>query len=151
MSNLSQRTSQAKKSKKIKLKYAKKTKKKTRSQLIKELDKVFSIYIRNRDSDWRGYGKCITCPKTKRWQEMDAGHYISRRFLGTRWNEKNVNIQCKGCNSFFSGRQDEYALVLIRRYGQQILKELNAEKKKEISTKEIIEKTQEYKKLIESL
>lgn len=95
------------------------------STLKKKVWKTFSEYIRQRDADWRGYVKCITCPKVKQWKEMDAGHYISRSWNSVLFNEKNVHAQCKGCNSYRSGRHDEYALALITRYGKGILEELN--------------------------
>ena len=101
------------------------------SQLRKKLDIVFSIWVRNRDADWRGDVVCITCSRTFPWKEVDAGHYISRRHPSTRWHEKNVHAQCKGCNRYRGGAPDEYALALQRKYGENILQELNREKNKD--------------------
>ena len=94
-------------------------KQKSISRLKKEADTVFSLFIRQRDKH------CVTCgaPATQ------AGHYVSRSWLGLRYNEKNVNGQCVRCNIFKKGNMDEYARFLIRKYGAGILEELNKLKK----------------------
>ena len=43
-----------------------------------KLWKWFSIYIRLRDSDENGYGKCFTCGKIIFWKKGDCGHGIGR-------------------------------------------------------------------------
>jgi len=62
------------KAKKSKTPIKKKPKAKTRSYYVKQLDKVFSEYIRKRD-DGKG---CVTCGIKKPWQEMQACHSFSR-------------------------------------------------------------------------
>lgn len=94
-------------------------------KLIKHLDKVFSEYVRLRDSDWRGLATCISCGKKAPWKEYHAGHYISRVHYSTRWNEYNVNAQCPGDNLFKQGASDEYALALQKKHGPDILSLLN--------------------------
>jgi hypothetical protein len=103
----------------------KKTKKKTYAQLKKELDEVFSIFIRMRDK-----GVCFTCPKKSEWKYTDAGHFINRKHLATRWHEKNVHCQCMGCNRFRNGNKEDYAVHLEELYGHGILQELQALKEK---------------------
>lgn len=100
---------------------------KSKQQKLKEkLDKIFSEYTRRRYADDNGYVSCVTCGVTRIWNDhMDAGHYISRGILATRWDERNVHPQCKGCNSFGKGRMDEYALYLQQVYGFDVLQELN--------------------------
>ena len=100
-----------------------KARKKTTSQLKKQLDKVFSLYVRTRDR-----GMCITCGRVAEVKEVQAGHYVSRSHLSLRWDEKNVNCQCVGCNVFKHGSLDTYALRLREMYGDGILRELNAKK-----------------------
>ena len=72
---------------------------KSEQQKLKErLDRVFSQYIRLRDSK-RGYCKCITCGDVRFWKDkMHCGHYISRGILITRFDENNCNAQCESCN-----------------------------------------------------
>lgn len=101
--------------------------------LTKKLDRIFSEYIRRFHSK-DGVTKCVTCNKMDVWQEMDAGHYISRSHLNTRFDERNVWPQCKSCNRFHEGRKDEYALFLINKYGPDILKDLNQDKWKPVFT-----------------
>jgi len=96
--------------------------KKSIPQLKKLLWDVFSKYIRVRDaikttgtSEWV---KCITCGKTKRTIEVDAGHFVSRTHTAIFFNEQNVHAQCKQCNMPpNSGEQYLYAKKLKELYG----------------------------------
>ena len=101
-------------------------KEKTYKQLIKELDSVYSKYIRQKDADDNGQVKCYTCDKVKHWKSIDCGHYISRRHLSTRYYEKNTKPQCKGCNIFKEGNKPVFALELIKEYGKDVLEELDS-------------------------
>ena len=101
----------------------KKKKLKTTGQLKKILDRVFSIFIRQRDN-----GKCFTCPEQKHWKQMQAGHYVSRSHHSLRWDERNVNCQCMPCNIWKKGNMDVYALRLQLKHGDQILNELQKQK-----------------------
>ena len=42
----------------------------TKSALIKKADKVFSEYIRQRNSDHRGITECFTCGKQDHWKKL---------------------------------------------------------------------------------
>ena len=95
----------------------------------KQLDTIFSQYIRLKNSKG-GYCVCITCGKRLKIKAIQCGHYISRNHLGTRWEERNCQPQCVGCNVFGGGKSDTFALELIFKYGDNILKELNALKNK---------------------
>lgn len=92
--------------------------------LKKELDKVFSEYIRRREANPEGVTRCFTCGKIGTWESMDCGHYESRAHLSTRWDEENCHVQCKGCNIFKSGNYPAYAVKLQEMYGDGILKKL---------------------------
>jgi hypothetical protein len=89
-----------------------------RQKLVKELDKVFSLFIRMRASDENGYATCFTCGQVKKWKEGDAGHFISRGAYSTRWNETNVQFQDKKCNIFQSGQQYLFSVALNRLHGE---------------------------------
>lgn len=95
--------------------------------LTQKLDKQFSLFIRQRDAVG-DYSKCVTCGKTQEWKKMDCGHYWSRRYKGTRWEEKNCAIQCKGCNLFNQGASPQFTLYLIEKYGEEVLTLLAAKK-----------------------
>ncbi len=86
------------------------------SPKIKKLDDVFSRYIRLRDTR-NGWGRCISCGAPIRFETCDAGHYISRRHIATRWNEENVHAQCVECNRYRDGNIEHYRRALIRKYG----------------------------------
>lgn len=88
------------------------------------LDRAFSKYIRLRDSDENGLCRCISCGKIHRWDDIDNGHFINRRHMGTRFDEKNCNAQCRHCNSFDEGNAAGYAAGLIAKYGNGIIEEL---------------------------
>jgi len=85
----------------------------------KELDNVFSHYIRRRDKF-----TCFTCGKKGDISSMQNGHYVSRMHMSLRYSLINCNCQCVGCNVFKHGNMDVYALNLQRVYGADVLKEL---------------------------
>ena len=93
------------------------------STLKNKLDKIFSEYIRRRDvDDHTGYGKCIDCGRETPFAEGDAGHFVGRRHLATRWDEDNVHFQHRYCNRFLNGRQYEYGQALGDRADELIQK-----------------------------
>lgn len=86
-------------------------------KLTEKAQKVFNLWIRRRDE-----GKpCISCGKPGN----QAGHYFTvKMFSGLRFHELNCNIQCAGCNLFQHGNQAMYRIGLVRRYGEEAVKEL---------------------------
>lgn len=85
-------------------------------------DAALSLYVRFRDT--RGgptlaerIGACITCEKPKRGNELQCGHWLSRKYFGTRWHEFNVGAQCAHDNSPHGGHgkpvEFEAAIKLI--------------------------------------
>ena len=90
----------------------KKKKSRTLSSLKKSLDTIFSRYIRLKDANDNGFVECYTCGVKKPWKQVDAGHFQSRRYLATRWNELNVKPQCKKCNIFNNGEQYTFGKLL---------------------------------------
>lgn len=86
---------------------------KSTSQLIKELDVVFSKYIRARDE------KCIRCNGVNR---LTCSHYWSRKHRGTRYDEDNCMCLCFHCHWIFEKeKQGEYTDLMLRRLGQKRL------------------------------
>ena len=87
--------------------------------------RMFSKFIRLRDSDWRGYCKCISCSTIKQWKEMDCGHYIPKGSdSALKYNEINNNGQCTSCNVYKSGNLIEYRRGLIEKYGEAMVNKL---------------------------
>jgi len=97
--------------------------------LKKESARLFQLYVRLRDSDSNGFGNCCSCGKNVHYKEADGGHFISRGYLCTLFNERNVHLQCKRCN-LMGGNASGYALFMLDRYGQEVIEELNIEKNK---------------------
>lgn len=89
---------------------------------VKALDRVFSQYIRLRDSV-PGVAErsfiCCSCGQMKPYAMADAGHFINRRWMATRWREDNVHAQCSACNRFDEGNAAGYAVFMIKKYGQE--------------------------------
>jgi NinG protein len=88
-----------------------------------EFDRVFSVFIRIRDD-----GVCFTCGGEKYWRYQQNGHYVSRSYLATRFDEENCNCQCSACNIFKKGNYVQYSIRLVRKYGAQILEKLDKKK-----------------------
>lgn len=102
--------------------------------LVKELDRVFSIFIRTRYMDFQGIAKCFTCGQYEHWRKgghMQCGHYISRDNKPLRWHEENCQTQCVRCNITLKGNYPAYSQALIRKHGVGILDKLEIIKNNE--------------------
>ena len=97
---------------------------KTHAQLKKELDKIFSQYIRWAYADDSGMVECYTCHTKKHVKEIQAGHFQSRKHMATRWHENNVRPQCVKCNMFSQGEQYLFGLKLEAEIGSTMFEEL---------------------------
>ena len=127
-------------------------KKPTRKYLVKKLDGVFSIYIRLRDSDKGGFCKCISCHKKVFWREVDAGHFVGRRHLITRFDPQNVYAQCRYCNRYLAGNQYLYSVALEKiekGLSDKLLKK--SRKTLKLLNDDIMLLINKYKKLVKNL
>ena len=101
---------------------ARKPARKSRNATLKaKLDRVFSEYIRLRDTAGHtkdGYFRCISCGQIKPYSQADCGHYIGRQHMATRYNEINCNAQCRFCNRFNEGLKGGYRQGLVQKYGE---------------------------------
>lgn len=88
-----------------------------RSKAMKLADKWFSEFIRLRDSDEHGMATCVTSGKLAHWKAMDAGHYISRAKMATRYDPRNAHAQSKQANRFQGGHFLEHGLAVDRIHG----------------------------------
>ena len=87
---------------------------KTRSEHLKDLQKVFNQFIRIRDKSQ----PCISCGTTKKHIQYHAGHYKScGAYPSLRFTEDNCHKQCSTCNNILSGNIHEYRKNLIARIG----------------------------------
>lgn len=115
-----------------------KRKKTDRQRAINKADRNCSLYIRDRDSRDGEKGECPFCGKVDYIKNMDCGHFVSRTRIATRWDERNMNLQCKGCNL----RQSKGLDGIEYRHGQLI-----DEKWGEGTANELIELSKQITKL----
>ena len=116
----------------------------TLKSLKAKLDKVFSIFIRQRGMDEGGTNNCVTCGVLKHWKELQCGHWISRVHLSTRWHPLNAHPQCGTCNVLKRGNYPEYARYMFKEYGQDTMEELLMLKRQTLTMRR-----PEYEELIE--
>lgn len=86
-----------------------KIKKPKTSKLLKEADRVFSLFIRNRDK------RCVCCGST---YNLQNGHLIKRGKKAVRFDEKNCNCQCRSCNYKHNQYPEYYTRWFIFKYGK---------------------------------
>jgi len=124
------------------------------SKLKKELDTIFSLYIRLRESNEFGMVQCFTCGCVKHYKKgMQNGHFQSRTFLSTRFDEVNCQPQCVGCNMFKQGEQYKFALALDGKYGEGTAQELQYLSKQTVKFTRVDyeEKISYYKSIVKNL
>lgn len=90
-------------------------------KLTAKAQKIFNAYIRKRDSE-DGYFTCISCGRTLPTDQMDAGHFAPvKGGSALRFDEYNVNGECKKCNAFDEFHLIGYRRGIIEKYGIEIL------------------------------
>ena len=94
-------------------------KKPSRKTLVKKLDAVFSEYIRRRYAK-NDIAECVTCGKKDHWKKLQAGHFMSRKHYSTRWDERNVEVQCNACNVFRYGEQYKFSIYLGKELSDEL-------------------------------
>ena len=126
----------------------------SKPKLIKELDVWFSRYIRLKYSDSRGYCRCISCGKVYFWKEIQNGHYMSRRYMSTRFSEDNCRPQGVEWNIFNQGAIQMYRRALIKEIGEQrvdLIEVRARQENKNWSLFELKQLIEYYKKEVEKL
>ena len=110
----------------------------SRSKLVKDLD---------------GYCICVTSGVRMFWTEAQNGHFFSRRFYPTRWNDDNCHPQSMRDNVFLKGNYINYTRYMIDSYGRKFVDDLEklAHTTIKIRNAELIEKIQHYKKEVKRL
>lgn len=80
-----------------------------RKKLIKQLDDLTREIVLLRD------GRCVTCGKV---DNLQCGHLITRARYGVRWDLKNCNVQCAGCNLRHEFHPEIYTRWFLLKHGQ---------------------------------
>jgi hypothetical protein len=65
------------------------------------------------------YVRCITCSLVAPAKHLQVGHWIGRSKLATRYDLKNVSLQCQDCNYWHSGRPKEFEAALRKMWGDE--------------------------------
>lgn len=125
------------------------SKKPSISKLKKKLDKYFSLYIRLKDADNDGYNYCYTCNKKEYYKYLQNGHFISRRYLATRFDEQNCKPQCPACNVFRYGEQYLFGQKLGKKLAEEL--QLKSKSTVKIMAIEYQEKIAYYKGIVDKL
>ena len=131
------------------MKILKKKKPKTKTWYKRELDRVFSIFIRQSYAVC-GVVACYTCGREGEVKELQNGHFVPRQYMATRWDERNCRPQCYACNMLYNGQPSAYA-VRLEAETPGIVKELEALRRtiKQWTIKELEEMIAKYKELIQ--
>ena len=106
--------------------------KKTITSLKKQLWKIFSKFVRERDKY-----RCFTCGKEATGSGMHAGHFITGATCPVTiyFDERNVHAQCYHCNINLSGNWVIYERKMIDKYGQDIVNDLKLKRTLDQGTK----------------
>lgn len=126
-------------------------KKKSTSKLKKELDTIFSLYVRQKDADKNGFVRCYTCGLRKHWKELHCGHFVSRSHLATRFIEDNARPQCAGCNVFGGGRVAVFGSNLERDLGKGTIARLYRKAQEITKDFPYVQRIEEFKVKLKAL
>jgi hypothetical protein len=88
----------------------------SRRWLVAELDRYTSLIVRRRD------GRCVTCGSV---QGLQCSHFYSRRYLAIRFDLRNCNAMCAGCNRRHNRNRKPYERYMRKRYGAAVITELD--------------------------
>ena len=118
-----------------------------RSKVVKELDAIFSQYIRLKYANEYGEVECYTCGSKMNWKEAQNGHFYSRARYTTRWDEANCRVQDYRCNVALSGNYIVYTRNMLAEIGEEALDELENRSKsvEKMPTSLLLEKIDYYK------
>ena len=94
---------------------------------IKDVDTVFSRFIRLSHADQNGDVQCFTCDFKASYKKLHAGHYISRYYKITRWNENNVKPQCMMCNIYKKGNAAIFRRNLVTLIGETAVQDMEGQ------------------------
>lgn len=95
--------------------------------LVKILDEEVSYRVRTDAAiaaGRQGIVPCYTCGQWNHFKDMDCGHCIGRRYMGTRWKREILRPQCTSCNLHNEGRHAEFRKRLVAEIGEERMAKL---------------------------
>jgi hypothetical protein len=126
-----------------------------RNELIHKFDILYSEYERKKQLVEFNHCRCFICGKRLLYNEACIGHFISRRFISTRFDETNANVICYQCNMI-----DSKTRTVLEKYKQRIVDEYGINElqriyllshKDKIQTYELEEQYKYFKNLLKNL
>jgi len=100
--------------------------------LVLELDKWFSLYVRCRYANpHTGMVHCFTCSRYFHYKNMDCGHFLRRGHWKLRFDKDNARAQCHICNRERNGMPEVFEEELRSELGNKIVDGLFAVKHNE--------------------
>lgn len=85
--------------------------------LKNKADKLFSLIVRSR-------GYCERCGREPGEVTLQCAHILSRKYIATRWDEKNALSLCIGCHHWGHSNSLEWILWLEEKFGLAYLQKL---------------------------
>lgn len=92
----------------------------TKKEILK-LDKLLRQALLEEAGE---YARCPTCGRVYRAKELTVGHYITRARRVTRWDRRNVELQCVRCNIYQRGKPVEFREYLVKKWGEDVVRRL---------------------------
>ena len=113
----------------------------SRRWLVAELDRYTSLIVRGRD------GRCVTCGSR---QGLQCSHFYSRRYLAIRFDLRNCNAMCAGCNRTHNRDRRPYERYMLKTYGPAVVAELEGLRLSlvKVSDDELRKMLQQYKAMV---
>jgi len=128
----------------------------SRKGIIKKLDDLIRDHLKETREKY-----CVVCGKSMDWFHpqncpfgLQVSHYISRDYKALRWDLKNVEPMCIGCNYRHDKNPAPYTLYMIEKYGTERIEYLNEKRQKERASPKpikVFELVELYEKLKKEL
>lgn len=111
---------------------------------------LFSLHVRVKDADDRGYNSCITCGVVKHYKDLQAGHFIPGRHNAILFDERGCHPQCYHCNVGLKSNPRRYDRYMRENYGDAVIKELEVldDTNKQFTKPEIISMIEHYREIL---
>jgi hypothetical protein len=101
-------------------------------KLIAQIDSLLSEVVRLTDMDADGNCTCKTCGAKDHWTLMQCGHFIPRAHMATRFDLKNVNVQCSTCNCMCDGNEEIHSNHIDQIHGEGTAYKLRVKSHEEV-------------------
>ena len=113
----------------------------SRKWLVAELDRLTSLIVRKRDK------RCVTCGGA---QGLQCSHFYSRRYLSVRFDLRNCNAMCAGCNRRHNRDRRPYERYMLKTYGSGVTAKLDGLRMglEKVTDEELGELLQLYKVMV---